>query len=55
MNKDLITRAITSPTEENIEALFDDDDTVFWLDWRDYEENIAEYVEERPPWKQSPN
>ena len=45
MNRELVARAIESPTRENIEALFDDEDTVFWVDWREEDDAIVEYCE----------
>jgi len=45
MNRELITRLIESPTEDAIEALFDDEDTIFWVDWREADTAIVEYCE----------
>ncbi len=45
MNIDLITAVLESPSEDNISALFDDDATVFWVDWREEEASIVEYCE----------
>lgn len=45
MNRELITRLIESPTEDAIEALFDDKDSVFWVDWREEDDAIVEYCE----------
>lgn len=40
-----VTAVIESPTEEAIRALLDDDSTVFWIDWRQEDETIAESCE----------
>jgi hypothetical protein len=40
MNLDLITRVIQSPTDATIEELLDDETTVFWVDWREYDSEI---------------
>ncbi len=45
MNHELITRLIESPSENAIEALFDDEDTIFWVDWREEDDIIVEYCE----------
>lgn len=46
MNRELITQVIQSPTPETIEALFDDQDTVFWVDWREDDSAIVSYCED---------
>ena len=40
-----VTAVLQAPTEEAIRALLDDDGTVFWIDWRQEEETIAESCE----------
>jgi hypothetical protein len=40
-----VTAVLESPTEETIRALLDDDGTVFWIDWRQEDETIAESCE----------
>ena len=47
MNLDLIRNAIATPTEQAIDALLDDDATVIWVDWREAEEDIVDYCEEK--------
>lgn len=37
-----VTTVLESPTEDAIRALLDDDGTVFWIDWRQEDETIAE-------------
>src|SRR2546426_10855840 len=45
MNFSVITAALESPSKETIRALFDDDDTIFWVDWREDEADIVSYCE----------
>ena len=45
MNLELIQRAIESPTDDVIQALLDDESTVFWVDWREEDAEIVEYCE----------
>jgi len=45
MDLELIKRVLASPTEEITENLLDDDDTVFWVDWRGEDELIVEDCE----------
>jgi hypothetical protein len=45
MNLELIESVLASPTAENIQALLDDEATVFWVDWRQEDESIAESCE----------
>jgi len=45
MNIDLITALLESASKETIRALFDDDATVFWVDWREGEGDIVRYCE----------
>jgi len=45
MNLDLITAVLGSSTRENIDALLDDNSTVFWVDWREDETDIVSYCE----------
>jgi len=41
MNRALIRQALEAPTEENIEALLMDEDTILWVDWREEEDAIV--------------
>ena len=45
MNINLITAVLESASKETIRALFDDDTTVFWVDWREDEGDIVKYCE----------
>ena len=45
MNISLITAALESASKESIRALFDDDTTAFWVDWREGEGDIVRYCE----------
>ncbi len=45
MNINTITAVLESATEAAIRALFDDDKTVFWVDWREDEGDIVRYCE----------
>lgn len=45
MNLDLIEQAISTATPEAIEALLNDQDTVFFVDWREEDDAIVEYCE----------
>src|SRR5260370_23906405 len=45
MNINLITALLESGSEETIRALYDDDATVFWVDWREDEGDIVKYCE----------
>ncbi len=40
-----VTAVLEAPTEESLRALLDDDTTVFWIDWRQEDETIAESCE----------
>jgi hypothetical protein len=40
-----VTAVLESPTEEAVHALLDDDASVFWIDWRQEDETIAESCE----------
>jgi hypothetical protein len=40
-----VAAVLESPTEDAIRALLDDDNTVFWIDWRQEDETIAESCE----------
>src|SRR5262245_11951751 len=40
-----VTAVLESSTEDAIRALLDDDSTVFWIDWRQDDETIAESCE----------
>lgn len=41
MNQELITRVLEAPTAQAIQALLDDEGTVFWIDWRAEDESIV--------------
>jgi hypothetical protein len=45
MNRQLIEKAIEAPTDESIQALLNDRDSVFWVDWREEDDAIIEYCE----------
>src|ERR1041385_1332189 len=45
MNLQLITAVLESPTEEAVQALLDDAAMVFWIDWRQEDDTIAEACE----------
>jgi hypothetical protein len=45
MNVNFITSVLESGSEEAIRDLFDDDDTIFWVDWREFEGDIVRYCE----------
>ena len=45
MNLELVTAVLNLPTEMAIRALLDDQETVFWIDWRQEDESIAESCE----------
>ena len=47
MNLELIRTAIATPTEQAIDALLEDGDTVIWVDWREAEEDIVDYCEDK--------
>lgn len=40
MNRELITHVLESPSAGATQALFDDEDTVFWVDWRAEDDSI---------------
>ena len=40
-----VIAVLESPTKETIRALLDDDTTVFWIDWRQEDETIADSCE----------
>ena len=40
-----VTAVLESPTADRIRAMLDDDTTVFWIDWRQDDETIAESCE----------
>ena len=40
-----VIAVLETPTEDAIRALLDDDATVFWIDWRQEDETIAESCE----------
>jgi len=46
MNLDLVTAALEAPTSAAIQAMLDDADTVFWVDWREEDDSIAGYCED---------
>lgn len=41
-----ITNLLDAPTEKNLNALLDSQDTVFWVDWREEDDAIVTYCEE---------
>jgi hypothetical protein len=45
MNIQLITAILESANKESLRALFDDEATVFWVDWREGETDIVRYCE----------
>ncbi len=45
MSLALVTAAIESPTAGAISALLDSEHAVFWVDWREYDENIPDACE----------
>jgi len=45
MNLDLIHRVLGSASAGTIDALLAADDTVFWVDWRDEDDQIVSYCE----------
>ncbi len=45
MNVDLIKNVLRTSSDEAVTALLDDEDTVFWVDWREEDDVLAEYVE----------
>jgi len=45
LNINVITAVLESASKETIRALFDDDATVFWVDWREGEADIVRYCE----------
>jgi hypothetical protein len=45
MNFNLITAALESDDETAIDALLEDDQTVFWVDWREDDSDIVGYCE----------
>jgi hypothetical protein len=47
MNRELLTRVLESPSDDAIQALFDDEDTIFWVDWREEDDAIVQYCEAR--------
>lgn len=45
MDINKVVAVLESPTEDAVRALLDDDTTVFWIDWRQEDETIAESCE----------
>ena len=45
LNINVITAVLESASKETIRALFDDDATIFWVDWREDEADIVRYCE----------
>ena len=41
---DLIERLITDPSESTIDDLFEDHNSIFWVDWKEDDAVLAEYV-----------
>ncbi|QDU75037.1 hypothetical protein Pan97_20580 [Bremerella volcania] len=46
MNLELIRNALSSSDSESIQTLLDDEETVFWVDWREEDDVLVEYCEE---------
>jgi hypothetical protein len=46
MNIERVQAVLASPTEQAVQALLDDDSAVFWVDWRQEDETIADACEE---------
>jgi len=44
-NRDLIEEVLQSGDEEAVQSLLEDDDTVFWVDWREADDEIVEDCE----------
>src|SRR5262245_14316392 len=45
MNLDLVIAVLQDPSEEAIGALLDNNETVFWVDWREEDDAIPNYCE----------
>ena len=45
MDSGRVVSVLGSPTEDAVSALLDDDATVFWIDWRQEDETIADSCE----------
>ena len=45
MNLKLVTAVLESGSKEAIRAMFDDETTIFWVDWREFEGDIVRYCE----------
>ena len=45
MNVDVVAIAIHSPSRQTIQALLNDKDTVFWVDWREEDDAIVQDCE----------
>ncbi len=45
MNLQKVTAVLESPIREAIQALLEDETTVFWVDWREEDDAIVEYCE----------
>jgi hypothetical protein len=41
VNRELVARVVESPSDDRIQALLDDTDTVFWVDWRGPDDDIV--------------
>jgi hypothetical protein len=46
MNIERVRAVLESPTEQAVQALLDDESAVFWVDWRQEDESIADACEE---------
>ena len=40
-----VSQLLSSPSEESLQAMFDDESAVFWVDWREEDDAIPEYCE----------
>ena len=45
MKLDAVRKLLSSPTADAVAAFLDDESTVFWIDWRQEDETIAESCE----------
>ena len=45
MDLNLVTAVLESGSKEALRALFEDDTTIFWVDWREFEGDIVKYCE----------
>lgn len=40
-----VLQLMTSPSDESLQAMFDDESAIFWVDWREDDDAIPEYCE----------